>query len=153
MYQATHLNLLHTAQHARPKNLAASALLNKKLTYDIIRQTKTMATSFDNNAKGCYDFIVPPHTIMACQRLGLPKKAAKMITTVLQKTKYLLKTAHGIAQTTYQSTLLHRILGVGQGSGSASCIWNTLLDTILWSVSDKYDSLILETPTKQLIKD
>ena len=152
MQRATRQQLLHTAQHARPKNLATSASLNKKITYDIIRQMKIMATSFDNDAKGCYDFIVPPHAMIACQRLGLTPKAAEMLTKILQGTKYLLKTGHGQAKTTYGTTNLYRILGIGQGSGGASCAWTSLLDTILWSVSEKYDSLIIESPVKELIK-
>ena len=51
MKRATEKNLLHPAQHARPKNLAESASLNKKLIYDLIRVTKIAATSFDNDAK------------------------------------------------------------------------------------------------------
>ena len=60
MRRATDQHLLHTTQHAHPRHLAASASINKKITYDIIYQMKIMATSFDNNTKGCYDFIVPP---------------------------------------------------------------------------------------------
>ena len=60
MQQAADKNLLHPAQHARPKNLAESASLNKKLIYDLICLTTVTATSFDNDVKGCYDYIVPP---------------------------------------------------------------------------------------------
>ena len=113
---------------------------------------KQLATSFDNDAKGCYDFIVTPHAMIACWRLGLPKKAAEMIITVLKNTAYLIKTGHGPAARKYQTTALYRILGVGQGTGSAPCIWTTILDTILWSVSVKYASFIITSPTNTVIQ-
>ena len=48
------------AQRAQPGNLCIAAALNKVLSYDLMRQTKKLAASFDNDAKGCYDKIVPP---------------------------------------------------------------------------------------------
>ena len=149
--RATEQKILHPSQHARPRNLASIASLNKKISYDIIRQMKVIATSFDNDAQGCYDFIVPPHAMIACQRLGLPPKAAEMLTKILHGTRYLLKTGHGNASKTYSTTLLYRILGVGQGSGSAPSIWTAILDVILWSVTEKYNSFIIKTPTHQVI--
>ena len=92
---------------------------------------RLLATSFDNDAKGCYTFIVPPHAMIACRRLGLPDKVAEMITTVLKNTAYLIKTGHEPTAIKYQTTALYRILGVGQGTGSIPCIWTTFLDTIL----------------------
>ena len=75
-----------------------------------------------------------------------------MLTKILHGTQYLLKTGHGNATKTYSTTLLYRILGVGQGSGSAPSIWTAILDVILWSVTEKYDSFIIKTPTQQIIK-
>lgn len=148
---ATTQHILHTAQHTRPRNIAATASLNKKIMYDIIRQMKIIATNFDNDAKGCYDFIVPPHAMIACQCLGLPPKAADMLTNILQVIEYLLKTGHILEKKTYGTTSSHRILGGGQRSGSAPSIWTAILDTICWSVSEKYDSFIIKTPTKEII--
>ena len=145
-------NLLHNGQHARPRNLVSIVSLNKKISYNLIQQMKQLATSFDNGAKGCYNFIIPPHAMIACQRLGLPKKSAEMITIVLKNTAYLIKTGHGPGARKYQTTALYRILGVGQGTGSAPCIWTTILDTILWSVSMKYASFIITSPTNTVIK-
>ena len=65
-----------SAQRAQPGNLCIAAALNKVLSYDMIRQTKKIAASFDNDAKGCYDKIVPPQAMINCRRLGLPKSAA-----------------------------------------------------------------------------
>ena len=113
---------------------------------------RLLATCFDNDAKGCYNFIVPPHAMIACRRFGLPEKAAEMITTVLKNTAYLIKTGLGPTVRTYQTAALYRILGVDQGTGSVLCIWTTILDTILWSVSKKYASFIITSPTNSIIQ-
>ena len=52
---------------------------------------------------------------------------------------------------TYGATSSHRILGIGQGSGGRPSIWTAILDRILWLVSEKYESFIIETPQKDII--
>ena len=78
-----------------------------------------------------------PHAMICCQRMGLPKSSACMITTILQKTIYKLKTGHGTSAHVYMSNQIRRILGTGQGSGASPCIWILVLDTILRSVAKK----------------
>ena len=104
---------LMTTKQARPGCLAISAAFNKVLSYNIFRQIRIIATSFDNDAQGCHDRIIPPHAMLCCRRLGLPKNAAKMLTLILNNTIYKTKTGHGVAAQTYMSTALRRILGVG----------------------------------------
>ena len=127
---AQHRNLM-TAQQARPGFQSISAALNKVLAYDLMRLTKRSGASFDNDAEGCYDRIVPPHALLCCRRMGLPKTCAAMLTKVLNSTIYKLKTGHGISARHYMSNQLRRILGTGQGSGASPCIWTLVLDTIL----------------------
>ena len=142
---------LMTTQQARPGFHSITAPLNKVLAYNHMRLTKRDGVSFDNNAEGCYDRIVPPHALLCCRRMGLPKTAAQMMGEVLQNTIYKLKTGHGISDRTYFSTTLRRILGSGQGSGVSPCIWTLVLDPILLSVSQKFKCLEIITPTKQHI--
>lgn len=86
-----------TAQQARPGFQSISAALNKVLVYDIMRLTHRDGGSFDNDAEGCYDRIVPPHAMLCCRRMGLPKTAAVMLTNILSQTMYKLKTGHGLS--------------------------------------------------------
>ena len=141
---------LMTAQQARPGFHSITAPLNKVLAYDHMRLTKRDGASFDNDAKGCYDQIVPPHALLCCRRMGLPNTAAQMIGGILQNTIYKLKTGHGISDRTYFSNSLRRILGSGQESGASSCIWTLVLDPILSSVSKKFKCLEIITPSKKL---
>ena len=125
------------AQQSCLGHLTISVPLNKVLTYDLMRLTKSHGTSFDNDAAGCYDRIVPPHALLCCCRMGFPSSPSQMLTKVLQQTIYKLKTGHGLSKDSYFSTLLRRILGIGQGPGSSPCIWTCVLDPIMVSVLKK----------------
>ena len=134
---AVQTQTLMTTQQARSGFHSITAPLNKVLAYDHMRLTKQDGRSFDNNAEGCYDRIVPPCALLCCRRMGLPKTAAQMVGEILQNTIYKLKRGHGISDRTYFSTTLRRILCSGQGSGASPCIWTLVLDPILLSVSKK----------------
>ena len=88
VWSAQKCGIYMPAQWAQPGHLCIAAALNKVLSYDIIRQTKKIAVSFDNDAKGCYDKIVPPQAMINCRRLSLPRSAAKMLTIILNYTIY-----------------------------------------------------------------
>ena len=116
VWNAQEYGVYMPAQRAQPGNLFIAAALNKVLSYDMIRQTKKLAASFDNDAKGCYDNIVPPQAMINYRRVGLPRSEAKMLTTILNNTVYRIRTEHGISSRKYQTNALRRILGIGQGS-------------------------------------
>ena len=136
-----------TAQQARTGFQSISAALNKVLEYDLMRLTKRSGPSFDNNAEGCYNQIVPPHALLCCQRMGFPKTCAAMLTKVLNSKIYKLKTGYGISSRHYMSNQLRRILGTGQGLGASPCIWILVLDTILWSVALKHSCFQITSPS------
>ena len=91
------------AQQAQPGRLAIGAVLNKVLTFDLFRQTKKYGASGDADATatGCFDRIIPPESQLYCRRWGVHKKAAKMITMVLNNTIYKITTGHGISARIY----------------------------------------------------
>ena len=100
--------------------------------------TKRSGGSFNNDAECCYDRIAPPHAMLRCRRIGLPKLSAKMLTNILKTAMYNLKTGHRLSARVYMSNKVCRILGIGQGSGASPCIWELVLDTIIWSVATKH---------------
>ena len=87
IWKANDTHALMTAQQARPGCLAISAAFNKVLSYDLFRKIRIIATSFDNDAQGCYDRIIPPYAMLCCRHLGLPKNADRMLTLILNNTK------------------------------------------------------------------
>ena len=101
---------------------------------------------------GYYDRIIPPPAMIACRRLGIPKSAAVMITTVLNNMIYRLRTGHGLSARTYMSNKIRRILGVGQGRCASPAIWMAVLDPILWSIAQKFHGFQVETPSGKRIR-
>ena len=144
---AAKTNSLMSAQQARPGFQSITAALNKVLAYDLICLTKRNGGSFDNNAEGCYDVIAPPHTMLCCQQMRLPKSAAKMLSKIFSKTMFKLKTGHDISARHHMSNTVDRILGTCQESGASPCIWTLVLDTILWLVATKYTCFQVTSPT------
>ena len=113
----------------------------------MIRQVKTIAASFDNNAFRCYDNIAPPQAMINSYRLGLPRSAAIMLTTEFNNAVYILQTGHSLSARIYKISLIRIILVAGQGSCASPSIWVSVLDPILWSIVVKYTCYNLKTPS------
>ena len=75
-----------------------SAVLNKVLTYDILRITKEEAASAEFGALACFDRIIPALVVLACRRLGLGKQAGEMFLDSLTNLQHQVKTSHGISK-------------------------------------------------------
>jgi len=114
-----------------------SAALNKTLTLDTIRYYGEPTAIVDNDAKACYDRIIPVVLSYALIRLGLPKHLTRFMCTWLSKAKYFLKLAPGITEHSYSSTLEEYIFGTGQGTGWSPPNWGAISD-IISSAMDKH---------------
>ena len=110
----------------RPGARVHSALLLKTISYDYLRYTRHNAIMFDNDAKACFDRIIPSFGLMATERLGMPQSATKSMLATIKGMRFVIRTAHGISSSFYTSTVVALILGVLQGSGAAPCIWLSL---------------------------
>ena len=60
LQKASSTQSLMQVQQARPGHQSITAVLNKVLAYDLLCLTRSPGGSFDNDAEGCYDRIVPP---------------------------------------------------------------------------------------------
>ena len=119
----------------RPGCRVHSALLSKTLSYDCIRYTRLNAIIFNNDAKACFDRIIPSIGLMATERLGMPPTASACMLATIQGMKFFICTAHGVSPGFFTSTLSALILGVLQGSGAAPCIWLSISCVLLHALS------------------
>ena len=124
--QAHRDNLISDLQFgSKPGSMSTSNLLQKVLSFDLIRFLRASAVIFNNDAKACYDRIIPSIALLCCQRLGLSQQSADFMLLFLREAEYHVKTGHGISDSWY-SNRITEIYGVLQGSGSAPPIWLAL---------------------------
>jgi hypothetical protein len=98
VYQGKDNNCFGKQQHGSwPRHQANNAVHMKTLTYDLTRILQLSLIMFDNDATGCFDWIIISLTMIAALRLGMPRSAAWMHSSVLLHMKYFVKTAHGIS--------------------------------------------------------
>ena len=76
--------------------------------------------------------------IIACQCLGLGRKAAGLLYNSLSNLKHQVCSAYGLS-TEYSPTCNNTFFGTGQGSGGLSHFWIALLHVILACLDNKLD--------------
>ena len=85
MYTAEDLQAIAPEQFGSRAGLTAiDHSLNKRLTYDIIRQKKRPSAVCLNDAKSCYDRIVHSVASLAMQRVGAPVEPIICMFTTIQ---------------------------------------------------------------------
>eukprot|EP00957_Ditylum_brightwellii_P168017 12790279-Ditylum_brightwellii.AAC.1 len=62
---------------------------------DSLRLFRLNGTVLNNDAKACYDRMIPEVTALHLQSLGLPDNATKCSVEINQKMKHYIKTAEG----------------------------------------------------------
>ena len=123
-----------------------SAALLKVLTFDLIRLTRSQATIFNNDAKACYDRILPVLSQICCQRLGLPPIAAKFKLEFLRTAEYYVKTRQGISVDWFGNAL-SEVYGALQGSGAAPAIWLAVSIVLIRTYNELHSAEGIPDPT------
>ena len=119
----SHNNLIPLSFDGRPGCRVHSALLLKTLSHDYIRYTCHNAIIFNNDAKACFDRIIPSIGLMATESLGMPPTTTASMLANIKGIKFHIWTAHCISPGFFKSALAALILGGLQGRGAAPCIW------------------------------
>jgi hypothetical protein len=134
LVQSAELNNLYPdAQYgSRPSRNAIDAVLAKTLRYEFSRVARVNMALMDNDAKANFDRIVCNISSIACQRLGMPKRAEQCHNDTLLRLIYNVKTGYGTSADTYGSIPGNPMQGQGQGSGNAPSCWGAV-STPMWS--------------------
>jgi hypothetical protein len=132
MDNAENHHLLHPHQYGsrKGKMCISGAVLLKRISYDHIRQTRTDAIMFDNDARACYDRIIPSLAAMMSRRTGMTWNGAHVMIRLLLKMEYHVRTAYGVASVAF-SNMNKLLLGVMQGARHSRTLWSLTSSIIL----------------------
>jgi hypothetical protein len=114
---------------SRPSKLCIRPVLNKVISYDVIRQTKVCGAFIENDAIGCYDRLVNSIVFLELWYLGIPIQLLKTIQDPWNNAVHHIKTKYGCTAT-YSNTCAKPLFGPGQGSTTGPNIWGLLFCVI-----------------------
>ena len=154
MYHAERENILAPEQYGSRRNKTAiECALNKRLMFDLLRQTKRPAGICSCDLKSCYDRIVHSFASMAMQRAGAPTAAIESMFITIQKLKHTVRTCHGDSETSFGGEdwrELDPLHGVGQGNGAGPAIWAVISTVFFDLLRDKGYGFKMKAPLSKL---
>jgi hypothetical protein len=104
----------------RKRKSAAAQALNRRLVFDIFRQSRRPLAIGSNDAKSCYDRIAPNVASLSMRRLGCPEEAVAMLFRTLATLRHHVRTAYGDSELYFQAAsreLPFQTVGQGNGAG------------------------------------
>jgi hypothetical protein len=123
-------------QFAAPGKLCCSAILNKVMYFDLLRQMRQCGALMDKDATAAFDRVLPALCVVTCRQLGMPKSAQRFFFQILRQMEYTVTTAHGRSMATYSANANPRIPGQGviQGGGASQPNFNSAQHPVIKSV-------------------
>jgi hypothetical protein len=149
MHGAEKNSWLAKEQYGSRKQVSAiDHCLNKRLSFDIIRQFKHPAALCVNDMKGCYDRIVHSVASICMQRFGIDIKPLRSMFYTLQHLEHYIRTAQGISNQSFNAADVHPIAiqGIGQGNGAGPQIWAAISTVVLNMLRSKNAGATFESP-------
>ena len=154
MHHAEAHNILAPEQYGSRKNITAIVCaLNKRLMFDILRQTKTPAGICSCDLHSCYDRVIHPFASVAMQRAGAPAAAIESMFGTIQRLKHVVRTCHGDSTSSFGGEdwrEINPLHGVGQGNGAGPAIWAVISTVFFDLLRDKGYGFKMRGPLSQL---
>jgi Reverse transcriptase (RNA-dependent DNA polymerase) len=144
--------LIAIEQYGSRKALSAiDHCVNKRLTFDLLRQQRVPGVLCSNDAKGCYDRIAHSIAALCMRRMGVPKEPIISMFSTLQNMKHYVRTAFGDSTKHFQAARVHpvAIQGIGQGNGAGPQIWAVVSTAILNCLREAGAGATFLTPLTQ----
>ena len=135
----------------RKNRQALSVVINKLCYYNISHQTLQKAAFMDDDARACYDRIVPHLASVEARKWGTTYDTAQLTKQLLAAQEFYIRTGHGITKKYYSKDEKSWIQGAGQGLGWSGPLWSCSSDTIS-KILNKYGTGMCFTDFKKEIK-
>jgi hypothetical protein len=149
MHHAEDQHWIAIEQYGSRRHMSAiDHCINKRLSFDIIRQQKQPAALCVNDMKGCYDRIVHSVASICMQRMGLDDKGLRSMFHTLQHLHHYVRTIHGVSSKSFQANDIHPIAiqGIGQGNGAGPQIWAAISSVVLNALRQQHAGAEFELP-------
>ena len=127
---------------SRPGKMSISPVLQKVLTYDIARQSKSVIGCIENDAISCYDRISNSLGYLLLRRLGVPLQAIRSLADTWSQMTHVIQTAHGRSGSAYRSTTKVPLYGAGQGSTNGPFFWILMFWILFASIDTTLRALL-----------
>ena len=148
IFHAEANNLIAKEQYgSRKGKRAIDHALNKRLLYDIIRQSRKPGALCSNDAKSCYDRVLHSITMLAFRRLGFPIPPVECMLRCIQDMKHHIRTTFGDSSTSFTiSQAAIPFQGILQGNGAAPTIWVLISTPLLNMLRDAENGAYMTSP-------
>jgi hypothetical protein len=122
---------------SRSGRTCEDVLALKLWSHEISKFSRTTLSTFENDAKSCYDRIVMDFALLRSRQLGLPPSFVQMYTQSLQQSRFYFASKGHIDDRFYSPATNHAVHGPGQGSTAATYSW-TNVSTCAMSILDSH---------------
>lgn len=144
-------NLLAPEQYGSRKNKSAiDHATNKRVTMDILRQSKTPAIYIANDAKSCYDRIILLVAYLTMRNFGIPATVAQSTISTILNMQHYVRTSYGDSTTYYGGDKWEiKPHGCGQGNGYGPALWACISSPLLHILRQQGYGTKIHTPLSQ----
>jgi hypothetical protein len=149
MLRAEENNWIAPEQYGSWKRLSAiDHCVNKRISFDIMRQSKRPGVLCSNDAKGCYDRIIHSVATICMRRMGFPAEPILSMFTTLQNLTHYVRSSYGDSKSFFNAQEVNPIAiqGVGQGNGAGPQIWAVVSTAILNMLRETGNGAYLVSP-------